>query len=330
MMFKYSALFLISSTLTAILLAVFRKISLRSSLFLSKEKIPYTGGAAMFLSMVFSYLAFLPFAGLKTTSDIAAIFIFFFILAAIEFIDDIKNFSLKTKIVIQTVFIIFFLLYAKRVQIYFLPHWVNYLISFIWIMGITNAFNLLDISDGLCAGVALTISLAFMAISFIKADFALLSLFTVLSGALLSFMFFNFPPAKIFMGNSGSHLLGFLFASLSIYGDYATLDNKIALLTPLLVLFFPIIDTFLLIIMRLRKGIVPLKKSNDHVFLYLLRAGYTQKRSLMKVYLANLLWAVSGVAVVFGINPVFIIFVILAIIYTLRIILNARLQSPIN
>ena len=329
-MFKYFILFLISSILTAALLAILRKISLKSNLFISKEGVPYIGGPAIFLSLVFSYLAFFSFAGIKLPPEIVTIFIFFFILAAIEFIDDMKDFSLRMKVIMQIIFIFFFLLYAKRVQIHFLPSWANYLISFLWIMGITNAFNLLDISDGLCAGVALTISLAFMAVSFIKADFVLFGLFTVLSGTLLSFMIFNFPPAKVFMGNSGSHLLGFLFASLSIYGDYAALDNKIALLTPLLILFFPIIDTFILIIMRLKRGIIPLKKSNDHIFLYLLKAGYTHKKSLAKVCFVNLLWVISGVAVVFGINPIFIIFIILAALYTLRVILNARLQSPIS
>jgi len=330
MMFKYLLPFSISFILAAALLAILRKISLKSNLFISKAGVPYIGGVAIFLSLVSSYLAFLSFAGIKPPCEIVTIFIFFFILAAIELIDDMKDFPLKVKVIIQIVFIFFFLLYAKRVQIHFLPLWANYLISFLWIMGITNAFNLLDISDGLCAGVALTISLSFMAVSFIKADFVLFGLFMVLSGTLLSFMIFNFPPAKIYMGNSGSHLLGFLFASLSIYGDYATLDNKIALLTPLLILFFPIIDTFILIVMRLKKGIIPLKKSNDHIFLYLLKAGYTHKKSLAKVYFVNLLWVISGVAVVFGVNPVFVIFVILAALYTLRIVLNARLQSPIT
>jgi len=329
-MFKYLLLFLISFVLTVVLLVIFRKISLKKSIFISKSGVPYIGGVAIFLSLVSSYLAFLPFAGIKLPSEIVTIFIFFSVLALIEFIDDVKEFSLKVKVIIHIVFILFFLLYAKKMQIYFLPPWANYFVSFLWIMGITNAFNLLDISDGLCAGVALTASFSFMAVSFIKADFVLFCLFTVLSGTLLSFMLFNFPPAKIYMGNSGSHLLGFLFASLSIYGDYATLDNRIALFAPLLILFFPIIDTFILIIMRLRKGIIPLKKSNDHIFLYLLNAGYTRKRSLVKVYFVNLLWVVSGVAVLFGLNPLFVIFIILAAFYTFRIILNARLQSPIT
>lgn len=326
-MFKYSFLFLISFVLTLLLLVIFRKISLKKSFFISQKGIPYIGGVAIFLSFISSYLIFSFFVGLKIPFDLLTIFIFSFILAVIEFIDDMKDFPLKVKVILQIVFTFFFLLYAKRAQIYFLPSWVNHIVSFLWIMGIINAFNLLDISDGLCGGVALITSISFMVVSLIKQDFVLFSLFTVLSGVLLSFMLFNFPPAKIYMGNFGSHLLGFLFASLSIYGDYATLDNRIALLTPFLILFFPVVDTFILIIMRLRKGIIPLKKSNDHIFLYLLNTGYTHKRCLIKVYFVNLLWAASGIAVLFGLNFIFVIFITLAVFYTLKIILNARLNS---
>ena len=323
-MLNYLYLFIFSFILGVLLNAILRIFSLKSNFFRSEKGIPYSGGLGIFLSFIVCYLLFNFINGIALPFHILWVIIFASVLLGIEFIDDWKDFSLSTRVIIQIIFISLFLFLGKRMQIYFIPSWLNYVLSFLWIMGITNAFNHLDISDGLCGGVSLIVGLSFLTVSLIKGDILLAGLFSSLCGVLLSFLLFNFPPAKILMGNSGSHLLGFLFATLSMYGDYATLENPFALTAPLLILAFPIIDTGYIIIMRLKKRMVPLRKSNDHIFLRLISLVPNTKNILLSIYTVCLLWGLSGIFIIFGFNLFFLAFITLAILSTLKLILKMR------
>ncbi|MBL7069178.1 MAG: undecaprenyl/decaprenyl-phosphate alpha-N-acetylglucosaminyl 1-phosphate transferase [Candidatus Omnitrophica bacterium] len=321
MVFLFVLSFILSLSFHTLFLKLFKKLDLLKNI----GKFPFIGGLSFYLAFVFTYILFSFVKRIYLPPQLLWIMLFSFIILAIGIFDDIKDFSLKTRIFIQILFIVVFLLYAKRMQVYFLPPWLNYLFSFLWIMGITNAFNLIDIGDGLCGGVSLIASLSFFAVLIAKGDFLLAGLFLSLSGAISAFLIFNFPPAKVFMGNSGSHFLGFIFASLSMYGDYATLDNPIALTLPLLMLFFPIIDTLFLIVTRLRKGIVPLRKSDDHIYMRLLSSGWNGEKTLFSVYFVSALWGLCGIFAALGCNPLFLISVAAASFYTFRIILKAGL-----
>lgn len=316
---SYFFLFLSSFILGAVFLFILGKISLKFNLFEPKRKVPYAGGLAIAFSFVICYVLFNS-GNLTIPPTFLWTLIFAFLLLVIEFVDDLRDFSLKSRLVIQIIFVFLFLLYGKKIQIYFFPSWLNYIFSFFWIMGITNAFNLIDIGDGLCAGVSLTASLSFLAVSLITGNPLLSSLFASLSGAIFIFLIFNLPPAKIFMGNSGCHFLGFLFAALSMYGDYATLDNPVSFIAPILILAFPIIDTTFVVFARMKRGMMPLKKSDDHIFLRLLATGVNIKKALFIIYFVSLLWGLSGIFIVFGFNPVFLITVILACLFTSKII----------
>jgi len=318
-------LFISSFILSLIFHILFLKLFKRLNISKNSGKFPFIGGLTFFLAFVIAYMAFSFINGTPLPAQLLWIISFSFLMLAVGVLDDIKDFSLKMRIFVQVLFITIFLFSAKRIQIFFLPPWMNFLFSFLWIMGITNAFNLIDIGDGLCAGVSLIISLSFSFVLIAKQDFLLASLFLSLCGALSAFFVFNFPPARVYMGNSGSHFLGFIFASLAMYGDYATLDNPIALTLPILILAFPIIDTLFLIVTRLRKGIVPLKKSDDHIYLRLLSSGWSGRRTLFGIYLVSSLWGLCGIFAALGRNPIFLAAVICASFYTLRIIIKAGL-----
>lgn len=193
---------------------------------------------------------------------------------------------------------------------------------FIWIAAITNVFNLLDIKDGLCSGISFIVSICFLCILVISSDYLSAFVLASLSGAVLSLLLLNFPPAKVYMGNSGSHVLGFLFAAFTIYGDYATLDNPLALFIPLVILAFPVIDTVFLIVVRMRKGIFPLRKSNDHLFMKLVASGWSFKKTLLYIYIINIFWAVSAVYLFLGRNSFSFLFLACAAIFTLSILLR--------
>ncbi|MFH1504485.1 MAG: MraY family glycosyltransferase [Candidatus Omnitrophota bacterium] len=326
LIFIFSCAFILAVFLTSFL----RRFSLKHNLFIRKKGVPYIGGIGFSLAFILClYLSFI-IRGVILPFQFLWIIIFSFILLAIGFVDDLKEFSLKTKVAAQLAFIFLFLIFAKKIQIYFLPGWANYIVSFLWIAGITNAFNHLDVADGACGGISLIISLAFLVI-FLKTASFLAFVFAGLSGALFAFMFFNLPrlehrgrpKAKVFMGNSGSHFLGFLFAALSIYGDYAVLRSPWALLIPVLVLGLPIIDTLYLITARALKKVSPLRKSNDHIILKFLSQGYSQKKMLAGIYFIAVLWPLSGVFLLNGISAGFWILLSSSLLATILMIIGA-------
>ena len=320
----YSIIFLVAFISGYVLLNALKALSSKKTVFRNKDNVSILGGTGLLLSVMLGLLYFSLYRDIPLSFEIVHILVFSLIIFTIGLFDDFREFSLFKKIFVQVVVIGLFLINGKPIQIYFIPMWVNYLISFLWIMGITNVFNHLDIGDGLCAGVSLIVGLSFFAVLFVSGNFLTAGLFAALCGALFSFLILNFPPAKIILGNSGSHFLGFLFATLSIHGDYATLSNPFSVLIPLVILAFPLIDTFYLIIVRVKKGLVPLRKSDDHIFLYLLSSGKKIRPALFDIYLVTFLWGISGVFLAFGINIFFLAFVFLAVLLTIRLVFTAK------
>ena len=116
------------------------------------------------------------------------------------------------------------------------------------------------------------------------------------------------------MGNSGSHFLGFTLAAVALAISYAPLERKIALLSPLLILGFPIFDTAFLILMRAKKGRLIFKKSNDHLALRFLRLGYSKNKTLLFMLILSLFFSLSGVCLSQVSNTLGIVIVALVII----------------
>jgi len=320
----YLIIFLASFISGYILLSILKALFSKKPVFKNKDNISILGGIGLLLSFMIGLLCFFLYGDMPLSFELIHILLFSLIVFAAGLVDDFSEFSLFKKILVQVVIVGAFLIYGKPIQIYFIPLWGNYLISFLWIIGIVNVFNLLDIEDGFCPGVSLIAGLAFFTALFISGNFLTAGLFAGLCGALFSFLIFNFPPAKIILGNSGSHFLGFLFAALSIHGDYATLSNPFPVLIPLIILAFPLMDTFYLIIVRLKKGLMPLRKSDDHIFLRLLSSGKKIKPALFDIYLITFLWGMSGVFLVFGVNIFFSVFVFLAVSFSIKLVFTAQ------
>lgn len=195
-------------------------------------------------------------------------------------IDDRRELSVTAKFSAQIIATCFLIAFGVRTHIVYIGEAPNIIITFLWVIGIANALNHLDIIDGLAAGVALLASLAFFIICVMNHDIAMAVVSLTLSAALASFLSFNFPPAKIYMGNSGSHFLGFVLAAVAMAISYAPMERKIALLTPLFILGFPLFDTAFLVFARIMKKSLPFKKSDDHLALRFLSLGYSKKKAL--------------------------------------------------
>jgi UDP-GlcNAc:undecaprenyl-phosphate GlcNAc-1-phosphate transferase len=183
--------------------------------------------------------------------------------------------------------------------------------------------------DGLAGGVAIIIGGAFLIISFLNLDSTTLTLSLALLGSVCGFIVYNLPPAKIYMGNSGSHFLGFIIAAISLLISYAPLERKIALLSPPLILGFPIFDTLFLCIMRLGKGKSAFRKSNDHLALRFLKLGYAKNRALLFMLILTLFFSICGVMLSQVPDFVGIIIIILVIALSITITLHMG-RAPVD
>jgi len=167
---------------------------------------------------------------------------------------------------------------------------LTYPFTLFWIIGMTNAFNLIDNMNGLSCGVAVISGLFFGLISFVNGQFELGYIFFIFTGAGLGYLPHNFPKAKIFMGDAGSLFIGFVIASLSIVGSWTTAEGwvpqrfKLSLAIPMLVLIYPIFDTALVTITRIIRGRPISLGGKDHSSHRLVRMGLGPADTVLLIY----------------------------------------------
>ncbi len=174
---------------------------------------------------------------------------------------------------------------------------LNIVVTFVWTLSIINALNLLDIMDGLCSGITVIAAAAFLMIAFISQNLVAIVLSSFVIGAGLGFLRYNFPPAKIYLGDNGSMFFGFILAATAIIIDYAPLKREIALLVPILILGLPLFDTAFVVLMRIVHGRPIMKKSKDHFALRLLSAGWKDYSVILAMYLFGLFFAGSALLI---------------------------------
>jgi UDP-GlcNAc:undecaprenyl-phosphate GlcNAc-1-phosphate transferase len=290
--------------------------------------IPLIGGMSMGLAFILACLAGL-FIYAYPLADIRGIVLAALIMLIFGILDDLYEFSILAKFSVQIMAASILILFGIRTQIVNIGNLLNIIITLTWIIGITNAFNHLDVMDGLSASTALIVDFAFFAISILNGDIKTLVLSLALAGAIFSFLIFNLPPAKIYMGNSGSHFLGFVLAATALIISYAGLERKIALASPLLILGFPIFDTAFLILIRLSKKKLPFQKSNDHLVFRLLASGYSKRSALTAIIILCLSFSLCGVMLIRASNPIAAILITLVVL-ACSIITYRFKKVPIN
>ncbi|MDF1593512.1 MAG: glycosyl transferase [Desulfobacterales bacterium] len=169
-------------------------------------------------------------------------------------------------------------------------------LTILWIIGITNAFNLLDNMDGLCAGIGL-VAASYLAVLFAGSQPEAALVAMILAGSLAAFLFYNFNPASIFMGDCGSLLIGFTLAILGLHYSGSGGDNRLsAIAVPIMVLMVPIFDTTLVTLIRVLSGRKASVGGKDHTSHRLVLMGFSEKRAVLFLYGTA---AVSGLAALF-------------------------------
>jgi len=175
-------------------------------------------------------------------------------------------------------------------------HYVSMLVSVVWIVGITNAFNLLDNMDGLASGIALICSFIFLVLVMVKGEFFIALLLSAVIGATLGFFQFNIRGGWIFLGDSGSLLLGYLLGAVSLMATYVDpRDTSLfPVLAPLIILGLPLFDTFSVIVITLRKKRPVFQGDEMQLSHRLVRMGMTMRQAVYFSYLMAFAIALNG------------------------------------
>ena len=213
------------------------------------------------------------------------------------YIDDSKGIPSWAKLIAQVAAAIVVAICGIKIENINLPFidnkiffydWFSYIITIGWIVGITNAINLIDGLDGLSSGITLISCFSLLIIFLLTPSSPLISilLITALAGSIVGFLPFNFSPAKTFIGDVGSNFLGFSLAVISILGVAKTY-TALVLIAPIIVLGLPIFDTIFAIIRRIIKGKsikAVFKADKGHLHHRLMKRGYTQKQAVLILY----------------------------------------------
>jgi UDP-GlcNAc:undecaprenyl-phosphate GlcNAc-1-phosphate transferase len=208
-------------------------------------------------------------------------------------IDDFGALTPGQKTIGQILAAVVLIKSGTYIKLVILPWYVSLPMTVIWILAVTNAFNIIDIMDGLASGVATIASLIIAAANFMAGRDSQALLAIVLAGAAFGFLRHNFHPAKIFLGDSGSMFIGFMLAALSMNAGYTRI-NLLAVISPVLILGIPIFDLMLVMFIRWRKGIPMTKGSPDHFALRLRQCRLTVRETTITAYVVGAL--LGGVA----------------------------------
>ena len=261
-----------------------------------KKPTPRIGGLAIIFGFTVATLCFAqPSRQLYGTLAGAAI------IAVMGVIDDCKNLPAKLKFGIQIIAALM-VVFAGDIKIdvftnpnflsdnpyWVLPEWLSVTLTVIWIVFITNAVNFIDGHDGLAAGVSAIMSISLVFISIRVGEYSIAILGIALMGSCFGFLPFNFNPAKIFMGDTGSTFLGFMLATLSIQGVFKSYA-VISFAVPLLILGLPLFDALFAMIRRILRGQSPMTADRGHLHHRLVDMGFSQKQTVF------ILYAISGV-----------------------------------
>ncbi|MGH9800395.1 MAG: glycosyltransferase family 4 protein [Blastocatellia bacterium] len=242
--------------------------------------------------------------------------------------DDFHNVGAPEKLIVQTIATAMIFAGGFRVENisspfgghWHLPLWLSFVLTAIWVIGITNAFNLIDGIDGLAAGASVFALVSILVFSVAQGNPEISQLAVVLIGAVMGFLRFNFNPATIFLGDSGSLFLGFMAAALSLAGSQKG-STIVAIAIPLVTFGLPVTEAGLSLVRRFVSGQSLLAGDRGHIHHKLLQHGLTQRQTAILLYavcamfslfglmlinpkrnLAALIYFVLGVGIVFGVQ----------------------------
>lgn len=247
-----------------------------------KAPVPYLGGVAIFATVGISMALFVMDSNILLNSQHRGLLFSTLIILVIGLIDDIKGIRPIIKLSLQV--FAAYIAWSHGISFLLFDHWyLNMAVTLIWIAAMSNAINLIDIMDGLAAGVAGICSLFVALLLHLTGDSFSSTLMFVLAGSCFAFLIFNFRPARIYMGDTGSLLLGFLLAcTVTQWANGQQVGQH--LVVPILILGVPLFELFFVSILRIKAGKSPLIGSQDHFALRLTRMEFSVKKTVFLTY----------------------------------------------
>jgi len=232
---------------------------------------PYLGGIAIYLSFLLA-LAF----SFRFDQELLGLLLAGTIVLFLGLIDDLGFLKTWVKFAGQLIAVLVLVKSGIFIKLGFLPLYVRIPLTFLWLVAMINAFNIIDVMDGLSAGVAFFAAIAFFVVALFNGRMMIAIVAITLAGSLLGFLRYNFTPARIYMGDTGSMFLGLMLGAMATIGSYTEKD-VLGFLAPVIILGIPIFDTCQVIVARWRKGMPFYQGSPDHYALLLRSAGLSVK-----------------------------------------------------
>ena len=218
------------------------------------------------------------------------------IVLVLGLVDDLGSLGPWAKLAGQLLAALVLVKSGVKIQVVFLPDWAEIPITLLWMIAITNAFNLIDIMDGLSSGVGAVAALFFAGIAYWGGLDTTAFLGIALAGALLGFRRFNVEPAKIYLGDTGSLFVGFLLGALGMINSYDSV-HRLGVIVPALVMGVPLFDMLFVMYIRWRRGMPVMLGSPDHVALRLRKWRLSTRHTVRANVLVSTLFGGVGVAI---------------------------------
>ncbi|NQT06427.1 MAG: undecaprenyl/decaprenyl-phosphate alpha-N-acetylglucosaminyl 1-phosphate transferase [Candidatus Omnitrophica bacterium] len=249
---------------------------------------PLLGGLAIFTAY---FLAVIFVAGMD--KKVAGILTGGIILFTIGIIDD--RFGIMPKLKLFGQIVAALIVFRLGIRVEFIEnYYLSMLFSCFWIIGITNAINLLDNLNGLSAGITMIAAFFFGVLAWLRGDLMVATLAFALCGSTFGFLRHNFPKAHIFMGDAGSLFIGYLLSVIAILGNWSAPTKLTSLTIPFFILGYPIFDTTLVIISRLSQGRSIFQGGKDHSSHRLALLGLKKRRAVLLIFFINFCLGLSG------------------------------------
>lgn len=262
-----------------------------------KEPIPRVGGVAIFLGFFIGCLVLGRFGEQMLALMAASV-----IIMLLGFVDDARNIPPIAKLIGQAVAA--FLVVRSGLVVEFLTNpftggemslgWLSVPLTMVWLIGMSNAVNLIDGMDGEAAGVSAISAGMIAIICVLQGPQSVAAVAGLLAAACIAFLVFNFNPAKIFMGDSGSLFIGFALATISIMG-FSKSATFISVVIPIIILGTPIMDTFFAILRRLFSHKPVFEADKGHMHHRLLQRGLSQKKAVLIIYAVTFLLGIAAI-----------------------------------
>ena len=288
----YISVFFVSFLLVLALTPLFIRLAFKKNFLdypdprkVHSQPTPLLGGVSVFIGFL-GGMSISLLSGLPMTNEFTGILIGGIIIIVLGLVDDKKGMQPGVKFLGQIIASFLFLLISQSLGSLGFGL-MGDLLFLLWLVGLMNAFNFLDNMDGLCSGISFIAGASFLLIFIFTAQVYPATICLALMGALLGFLIYNFPPAKIFLGDTGSMFSGFILSALGIFFAKRNVSFN-QLLVPMLILSYPIFDISLVTFTRLKEGKKIYQGGKDHTSHRFINLGFQLRNTLNYIYLISL------------------------------------------